>query len=173
MLKRSGFKRLQMVHMPPSVPQRLERPVVMADCSAMSQPMAKPEPQRNPHLLSMAHGRPCLLRTSACNFDTSTTVAAHSNLLIHGKGRGRKADDCYSVWACARCHAWLDGSYSAEFADKEEAFMSALVAQVDEWKAIADSTSTNSKDRAAAQWALDRLNVSRSLINQPGATREL
>jgi hypothetical protein len=156
-MKRSGFKRLQVVHMPPSVPQRLERPVVMADCSAMSQPMAKPEPQRNAHLLSMARGRPCLLRTRLCNFDTSTTVAAHSNLLAHGKGRGRKADDCYSVWACARCHAWLDGSYDAEFEEKEAAFMSGLVAQVDEWKAIADSAASSPKDRAAVTWALQRL----------------
>lgn len=154
MLKRTGFKRLEVVHMPPSTPRRLERPVVMADCSAMSQPVAKPETQRNPHLLSMARGRPCLLRTRVCNFDTSTTVAAHSNLLAHGKGRGRKADDCFSVWACARCHAWLDSSYDADFEAKESAFMSALVAQVDEWKAIAESAVASPKDRFAAAWAL-------------------
>jgi len=123
----------------------------------MQQPQAKPEPQRNPHLLSMARGRPCLLRTKACSFDNSPTVAAHSNLLAHGKGRGRKADDCYSVWACARCHAWLDSSYEAEFEEKEAAFMSALVAQADEWKAIAGSAAASPKDRAAAQWALQRL----------------
>lgn len=156
-MKRSGFKRLEVVHMPPSVPRRLERPVVMADCSAMSQPMAKPEPQRNDHLLSMARGRPCLLRTRLCNFDANTTVAAHSNLLAHGKGRGRKADDCYTVWACARCHTWLDSSYDADFSEKEAAFMSGLVAQVDEWKAIADSAASSPKDRAAAKWALQRL----------------
>ncbi|MGJ7555908.1 nuclease domain-containing protein [Variovorax sp. RB3P1] len=156
-MKRSGFKRLEVVHMPPSVPRRLERPPVMADCSAMQQPHAKPEPQRNPHLLSMARGRPCLLRTTVCSYDTTTTVAAHSNLLAHGKGRGRKADDCYSVWACARCHAWLDGSYDAEFEEKESAFMRALMAQADEWKAIADSAVATAKDRGAAQWALKRL----------------
>lgn len=156
-MKRSGFKRLEVVHMPPSVPRRLERPVVFADCSVMQQPQAKPEPQRNPHLLSMARGRPCLLRAKVCDFDTTTTVAAHSNLLAHGKGRGRKADDCYSVWACARCHAWLDSSYDAEFEEKEAAFMSALVAQVDEWKAISDSAAASPKDRAAAQWAIQRL----------------
>lgn len=173
MLKRSGFRRPEVVRTPSAPARPLARPVRVADCSGMAQPMAKPEPQRNPHLLSMARGRPCLLRTAACNFDNSTTVAAHSNLLAHGKGRGRKADDCFSVWACARCHAWLDSSYSADFYDKEEAFMVALVAQVDEWKAIAESTATNPKDRAAAQWALDRLAVSRSSINQPGEIREL
>lgn len=172
-MKRSGFKRLEVVHIPPTPAKRLERPVVYANGCDTPQPMAKPEPQRNSHLLSMARGRPCLLRTRVCNFDNSTTVAAHSNLLVHGKGHGRKADDCYTVWACARCHAWLDASYDAEFDEKETAFMSALVAQVDEWKAIVGSASTNPKDRTAAQWALDRLNVSRSLINQPGAIHEL
>lgn len=160
MLKRSGFRRLEVVHMPPAPPRPLTRPVNLADCSGMAQPMAKPEPQRNPHLLSMARGRPCLILSRLCNQDTSTTVAAHSNLLAHGKGRGRKADDCYSVWACARCHTWLDSSYDADFSDKESAFQAALVAQVDEWKAIADSAASSPKDRAAAQWALVRLNRS-------------
>lgn len=143
--------------MPTPAPRPLTRPVNVADCSGMAQPMAKSEPQRNPHLLSMARGRPCLLRTAVCNFDNSTTVAAHSNLLAHGKGRGRKADDCFSVWACARCHAWLDSSYSADFSDKEEAFMLALIAQVDEWKAISISAAASPKDRAAAFWALERI----------------
>jgi hypothetical protein len=156
-MKRSGFKRLQVVHMPPTPAKRLERPVVFADCSVMQQPQAKPAPQRNPHLLSMARGRPCLLRTRVCSYDNSTTVSAHSNLLAHGKGRGRKADDCYSVWACARCHAWLDSSYDAGFEEKEAAFMRALVAQADEWKAIAGSTVSSPKDRTAALWALQRL----------------
>lgn len=158
MLKRSGFKRLVVVHMPPTPAKRLERPVVMADCSAMAQPQVKPEPQRNPHLLSMARGRPCLLRVpGVCNYDNTTTVAAHSNLLAHGKGRGRKADDCYSVWACSRCHTWLDSSYDAEFEEKEAAFMSGLVAQVEEWKAIDGSAGSSPKDRTAARWALARL----------------
>lgn len=156
-MKRSSFKRLQVVHMPPTPAKRLERPVVLADCSVMQQPQAKPEPQRNAHLLSMARGRPCLLRTRVCSYDNSTTVAAHSNLLAHGKGRGRKADDCYSVWACARCHAWLDSSYDAEFEEKKTAFMRALMAQTDEWKSISSNKSSNPKDRASANWALSRL----------------
>lgn len=157
MLKRSSFRRPELVRMPASAPRPLTRPVNVADCSGMGRPLAKPEPQRNPHLLSMARGRPCLLRAAVCNFDASTTVAAHSNLLAHGKGRGRKADDCFSVWACARCHTWLDSSYDADFSEKESAFMAALVAQVDEWKAIADSAGSSPKDRAAALWALERI----------------
>lgn len=157
MLKRSGFKRPEFERAPPSAPARASRAAVMADCATPARSMPKSEPQRNPHLLSMARGRPCLLRTAMCSFDTTTTVAAHSNLLAHGKGRGRKADDCYSVWACARCHTWLDSSYDADFSEKEEAFMRALVAQVDEWKAISASAASSPKDSAAATWALQRL----------------
>lgn len=156
-MKRSGFKRLPVLRMAPPPAKPLERPVVLADCSGMGTAVAKPEPQRNPHLLAMARGRPCLLRTRMCNYDTSTTVAAHSNLLVHGKGRGRKADDCYSVWACARCHNWLDSSYDASFAEKEAAFKLALLAQVDEWRSIASSPTASPKDKAAATWALERL----------------
>ncbi|MET3371376.1 hypothetical protein ABIC89_000409 [Variovorax boronicumulans] len=159
-MKRSSLKRLELVHKPPTPAKRLERPVVMADCSAMSQPMVKPEPQRNPHLLSMARGRPCLLRVpSVCNYDNTTTVAAHSNLLRHGKGMGTKASDAFTVWACSHCHTWLDSSYDAEFETKESAFMSALIAQVEEWKAIDGSAASSPKDRAAAAWAIKRLQV--------------
>lgn len=43
--------------------------------------------QRNPHLLKMAQGEPCLLRIpGVCNGDSDTTVAAHSNQSAHGKG---------------------------------------------------------------------------------------
>lgn len=38
--------------------------------------------------------------------------------------------------------------------------MSAHLAQVCEWRAIAGSAAANPKDRAAAQWALDHLNAS-------------
>ena len=34
--------------------------------------------------------------------------AAHSNFGIHGKGKGVKADDCYTIPLCYSCHANLD-----------------------------------------------------------------
>lgn len=158
MLKRTGFKRPEISHAPPSSPKRLERPVVMADCSAMSQPIVKTEPRRNPHLLTMARGKPCLLIVDGvCKGETETTVAAHSNLLSHGKGKARKADDCFSVWSCARCHTWLDSRYDATFEQREAAFLIGFGSQVAEWKAINESASSSPKDRAAARWALDQL----------------
>ncbi|MET3373472.1 hypothetical protein ABIC89_002534 [Variovorax boronicumulans] len=65
--------------------------------------------------------------------------------------------DCYSVWACSRCHTWLDSDYDAEFEEKKAAFLSGLVAQVEEWKAIDGSTASSPKDRRAATWALERI----------------
>ena len=43
-----------------------------------------------------------------CNGNPETTVAAHSNRLIHDKGLGIKAHDCYIVWACSSCHTEID-----------------------------------------------------------------
>lgn len=34
--------------------------------------------------------------------------AAHSNWAEHGKGRGVKADDAYTIPLCVKCHQWLD-----------------------------------------------------------------
>lgn len=34
---------------------------------------------------------------------------AHSNMLIHGKGRGQKAHDLFGAYLCMRCHDWYDG----------------------------------------------------------------
>lgn len=34
--------------------------------------------------------------------------AAHSNFSVHGKGRGIKADDKYTISLCSVCHAALD-----------------------------------------------------------------
>lgn len=36
-------------------------------------------------------------------------VSAHSNLLRHGKGVGKKARDWYSAHLCQYCHDWYDG----------------------------------------------------------------
>ncbi|WP_229722401.1 nuclease domain-containing protein [Xylophilus rhododendri] len=116
--------------------------------------------RRNPQLLAMAAGRPCLLRVpGVCNGDPETTVACHSNLSIHEKGGHRKADDCYSVWGCARCHTWLDSSYSATGAQRAQRFMGAHLQQVLAWRRIAEDAAAPEADRKAAQWALDQLNA--------------
>ena len=40
--------------------------------------------------------------------------AAHSNFGIHGKGKGIKADDEYTIPLCANCHASLDQNLSQQ-----------------------------------------------------------
>jgi hypothetical protein len=116
--------------------------------------------RRNPHLLDMARGRTCLLRVpGVCNDDRETTVACHSNLPEHEKGGHRKADDCYSVWGCARCHTWLDSSYSATGAQRKAAFMAAHLRQVNVWRVLATLESISDADRRAVLWALDNLNA--------------
>ena len=40
--------------------------------------------------------------------------AAHSNFGQHGKGKGIKADDCYTIPLCHSCHASLDQNLSQQ-----------------------------------------------------------
>lgn len=71
---------------------------------------------RNEKLLRLAKGAPCLLNIpNVCCGDQATTVACHSNQIIHGKGTGIKAHDCYISFGCFACHRALDqGNASAE-----------------------------------------------------------
>lgn len=43
-----------------------------------------------------------------CSIDDGTTVAAHSNQLLDGKGKGIKAHDYRVAALCFRCHSRLD-----------------------------------------------------------------
>lgn len=144
-------------------PQPLYAPVARRGTYAAPAPAAaapKSEAHRHPHLLSMARGQRCLLEVPGiCNGDRTTVVAAHSNLSIHGKAGARKADDQYHVYACFACHQWLDqGGAPAEI--KACAFMQAHLWMVDIWRGIvAGFIDATPKDKAAAQWALDRLNA--------------
>lgn len=137
------------------------KPLRRGTYAVMGNPVSAPKPEahRNPRLLSMARGRPCLFRVDGvCNFNPETTVAAHSNWACHGKSGARKADDHYSAWSCSACHSWLDqGRADGEL--KKTAFMLAHLSQVDEWRRIAMLASSAPADRRAAQWALDHLNA--------------
>ena len=116
------------------------------------------EPEgRNPHLLAMARGMPCLLRIpEVCNNDSDTVVAAHSNISAHGKALGRKASDAYTVWACSSCHAWLDQGPASK-QEKIEAFEKAHKMQFSAWEEIATDSRESDRDRKSAQWAVDEL----------------
>lgn len=68
---------------------------------------------RNPQLLQLAKGAPCLVAIPGiCNRNSETVVAAHSNSLEHGKGVGLKAHDCFIAFACSDCHDAIDGRSS-------------------------------------------------------------
>lgn len=109
---------------------------------------------RSKRLLDMARGRHCLLNYFDClSPDTSTTVAAHSNQLKHGKGTGIKAEDVYTVWACVNCHSWLDQGRASKEAKKME-FDAAHKRQIKEWRAIADDKNEKTLDRECAIGAL-------------------
>jgi hypothetical protein len=59
---------------------------------------------RNEKLLKAFRDCPC----QHCGAQDGTVVAAHSNQLIDGKGRGLKAHDYRIAALCFRCHAELD-----------------------------------------------------------------
>jgi hypothetical protein len=123
----------------------------------------KTAPYRDAVLLEMARDRPCLLMIPAqCSHRTDTTVAAHSNFAEHGgKGKNRRADDCFSVWSCEACHIrWLDqpiGHGGPTKAQKEAAFMAAHSRQVLAWRVIATDQAEPERFRRAARRALERL----------------
>jgi len=59
---------------------------------------------RNKRLLEAVREAPCM----ACGAADGTVVAAHSNQLRDGKGRGLKAHDYRIAALCYRCHMNLD-----------------------------------------------------------------
>jgi hypothetical protein len=127
---------------------------------ATTTPVPKTVAARNPALLEMARGRTCLLCTLTgqrlCH--PESTVAAHSNLSVHGKAGARRADDHYSAWLGDAHHRWLDQG-AAPAAQKLQAFMAAHGAQVDEWRRIVHDRGEPARYRRAAAWALERLNA--------------
>lgn len=113
---------------------------------------------RNPDLLKLARGEECLLQihNQCLGTEGSTTVAAHSNKMAHGKGKSIKADDCYSVWACYPCHSLFDqGKLSSEQLDN--AWRIAFERQLESWQAIADNICLRAWKSDAAKHALDYL----------------
>lgn len=122
-------------------------------------PVPKQPHAENAHLLRMARGKPCLIRSPICNFDPETTVACHGGGVANGKGMAYKVSDALTCWGCSACNHYTDAYGGATKAQKAAAFMAGHLAQVCEWRAIAGSTQADSKDRAAALWALEHLNA--------------
>jgi hypothetical protein len=166
-LRRTGFKS-KVYTPPPAAPlRRVERSGVIARITAAIAAQPKSEPHRNRHLLGMARGQRCLIHAPGVTCASrDTTVACHSNRAEHGKAGARKSDDEYSVWGCFACHSWLD-SGRADGDAKAMTFMRAHLDQVAEWRAIAADPGQPARDRAAAQWALDRLNATPVGLESP------
>jgi len=59
---------------------------------------------RNKKLLEIVRNFPCQI----CGIENGTVVAAHSNQLRDGKGRGIKAHDYRIASLCYRCHHEID-----------------------------------------------------------------
>lgn len=61
-----------------------------------------------------------------CNAQDGTIVAAHSNLIEHGKGMGSKAHDGMAAWLCHRCHSQLDQGGALTKAERTEYTLRAI-----------------------------------------------
>ena len=71
---------------------------------------------RNKKLLETARLIPC----QHCGTDNGTIVAAHSNQLRDGKGRGLKANDYRIASLCFTCHSELDQGSKMSKAERVE-----------------------------------------------------
>ncbi len=74
--------------------------------------LTKKKPFRSKAIRDAARGEHCTLRIpfGVCEDDISTTVLAHlPGAYVDGTGKkGGKVSDLAAVFACDRCHAWMD-----------------------------------------------------------------
>lgn len=59
------------------------------------------------NLRNHAKGKPCMVRSPLCNYDTETTVLAHWR--DSTTGMSQKEADVIAAWACDECHSLIDG----------------------------------------------------------------
>lgn len=177
-LRRTAFRRAMLARAPSTVATMAKRAglglrvsapraAVMAHCASAAQPIAKQPRAENRHLLDMAQGQPCLIRSPICCGDPETSVACHGAGVRNGKGMGYKVGDHFTAIGCHRCNHYTDAYPHATAEEKEAAFMLGHLRQVEVWRAIVADQSQPAKDRAAAQWALDHLNASPVGLESP------
>lgn len=159
---RSGFKR-KVYERPPVSEARPVTRGVHARCTDAAASQPKHPRAENRHLLDMAKGQPCLIRSPICVGGTETTVACHGSGLANGKGGAYKVGDHLTAWGCYRCNEYTDAYKNATKDLKEAAFIAGHLRQVLEWRLIAAGPA--SKDQKAAQWALDQLNATKTIPN--------
>lgn len=69
------------------------------------------------------HKRLAAIRELPCiKCGQSPSQAAHSNFGEHGKGKGIKADDKYTIPLCYICHRWFDGYFQLTREQSKEWF---------------------------------------------------
>lgn len=73
---------------------------------------------RNQKLLETVREFECVL----CGTEDGTVVAAHSNQLRDGKGKGIKAHDYRIAALCYRCHMAIDQGHRMSKQEKEAAW---------------------------------------------------
>ena len=78
---------------------------------------------RNKRLLEIVRQSPC----QHCGRSDGTVVAAHSNLLRLGKGRGIKCPDFYIAALCYSCHSELDQGKNLSKIQREEMWIEAYL----------------------------------------------
>jgi hypothetical protein len=71
---------------------------------------------RNKKLLEIVRESPC----QSCGSQNGSVVAAHSNQLRDGKGRGIKSDDYRIAALCFTCHSELDQGTKMSRAERVE-----------------------------------------------------
>lgn len=76
---------------------------------------------RSKKLLEAVRALPC----QRCGIEDGTVVAAHSNQLRDGKGRGMKAHDYRIAALCHRCHAEIDQGATLSRSERAEAWEAA------------------------------------------------
>ena len=76
---------------------------------------------RNKKLVEIVRESPC----QHCGIQDGTVVAAHSNQLRDGKGRGLKSSDARIAALCYRCHSDIDQGRSLSKDQRVEVWESA------------------------------------------------
>jgi hypothetical protein len=164
-VKRSGFKRVEYVAPPPAPLRPLVRTPDYSEQPYTNGGRPKDPRIEIPHLMLMAR-RPqqvCLLRIpGVCPgaMLRDDCCHAHLNGAAFNKGLGLKAHDFFGVRACARCHTWLDSSYSATQEQRQAAGLAGLQRQIAEWRFLLTKVGIARepvKDREAVALALEHL----------------
>jgi hypothetical protein len=70
------------------------------------------------NLRDYARDKPCLVRSPACNGDSSTVVLAHVRQ-VGISGMGLESPDLLGAWCCSRCHSFVDQETSANREGRE------------------------------------------------------